>query len=217
MTVGRNGINVVRNGRTVWEPNPCGTPHHNYPETRCTEPAGHYRPDRDPHAGPLIIDGREVGAAAWDEPKESSMTDQTATQATEPDYPRLQRKVRRILAALSLADRPLTVAELIRAACHSAGNVVFTLYRLERAGWISRGTGVGGASVYGLTAEGRRYAGFVSEERQSPLGVREVRVVVRAPSDENAGQWAETIRDLVLAKYGDSMRLEVTILPGGES
>ncbi|WP_086562019.1 hypothetical protein [Streptomyces africanus] len=50
-----------------------------------------------------------------------------------------------------------------------------------------------------------------------PSGAREVRVVVRAPSDENAGQWAQTIRDLVLAEYGDSMRLEVTITPGGQA
>lgn len=50
-----------------------------------------------------------------------------------------------------------------------------------------------------------------------PTGAREVRIHVQAPSDENAGQWAETIRDLVLAEYGDSMRLEVTITPEGRS
>lgn len=48
----------------------CGLPHYDYPESTCTEPAGHYRRDRDPHAGPLIIDGRECGAVAWDEPEE---------------------------------------------------------------------------------------------------------------------------------------------------
>lgn len=48
----------------------CGQPHYDYPETLCTQPAGHYRRDRDPHAGPLIIDGRERGGAAWDEPEE---------------------------------------------------------------------------------------------------------------------------------------------------
>jgi hypothetical protein len=138
MTVGHNGINIVRNGRAVWEPNPCGTPHHDYPDTRCTEPAGHYRPDRDPHAGPLIVDGREVGAAAWDEPKgKHRMSDTAATQAAK------------------------------------------------------------------LTG--------------SPPGIREVRIQVQAPSDENAGQWAATIRDLVLAEYGDSMHLGVTILPGEQS
>lgn len=50
----------------------CGASHHRFPETLCIEPAGHYRPDRDPHAGPLIIDGRERGGAAWDEPKEAA-------------------------------------------------------------------------------------------------------------------------------------------------
>lgn len=44
-------------------------------------------------------------------------------------------------------------------------------------------------------------------------GVREVRIVVQAPTDENAGQWAETIRDLVVSEYGESMRLDVTICP----
>lgn len=47
----------------------CGVPHHLYPETLCTEPAGHYVRDRDSHAGPLIISGRERGGAAWDEPR----------------------------------------------------------------------------------------------------------------------------------------------------
>ncbi|WP_108990416.1 hypothetical protein [Streptomyces coelicoflavus] len=47
----------------------CGAPHHLYPETLCTEPAGHYVRDRDSHAGPLIISGRERGGAAWDEPR----------------------------------------------------------------------------------------------------------------------------------------------------
>lgn len=51
----------------------CGHPHHRYTESLCTEPAGHYIPDRDPHAGPLIINGRECGGLAWDEPKETLM------------------------------------------------------------------------------------------------------------------------------------------------
>jgi len=51
----------------------------------------------------------------------------------------------------------------------------------------------------------------------SGVAVREVRVVVQAPSEENADQWAATIRDLVVGEYGDSMRLEVTIHPGGEA
>lgn len=47
----------------------CGQPHHDHPESVCTEPAGHYRRERDPHAGPLIIDGRQCGGVAWDEPE----------------------------------------------------------------------------------------------------------------------------------------------------
>lgn len=47
----------------------CGLPHYQYTESTCTEPAGHYRRDVDPHAGPLIIDGQECGAVAWDEPE----------------------------------------------------------------------------------------------------------------------------------------------------
>lgn len=47
----------------------CGTPHYSYPESLCTEPAGHYVRERDPHAAPLIIDGRECGGLAWDEPE----------------------------------------------------------------------------------------------------------------------------------------------------
>ncbi|HLU97778.1 MAG TPA: hypothetical protein VKZ89_13140 [Thermobifida alba] len=58
----------------------CGASHHRYSETLCTEPAGHYRPERDPHAGPLIIDGRERGGAAWDEPKDTRMTDRPSLQ-----------------------------------------------------------------------------------------------------------------------------------------
>ncbi|MER6350601.1 hypothetical protein ABT186_01795 [Streptomyces sp. NPDC001634] len=46
----------------------CGLPHYDHPETLCTEPAGHYKPGWDPHAGPLIIDGRHCGGVAWDEP-----------------------------------------------------------------------------------------------------------------------------------------------------
>ena len=58
----------------------CGASHHRFPETLCIEPAGHYRPDRDPHAGPLIIDGRERGGAAWDEPKDTRMTDRPSLE-----------------------------------------------------------------------------------------------------------------------------------------
>lgn len=49
-------------------PGQCGARHYQYPDTVCTEPAGHYQRTVDPHAGPLVIDGRERGGAAWDEP-----------------------------------------------------------------------------------------------------------------------------------------------------
>lgn len=49
-------------------PDLCGQPHHRHTESICTEPAGHYVRERDPHAGPLIIDGRKCGGVAWDEP-----------------------------------------------------------------------------------------------------------------------------------------------------
>lgn len=65
------------------------------------------------------------------------------------------------------------------------------------------------------TTANERIVGEVATAGQRTPGVREVRIRVQAPSGENAGQWAETIRDLVLAEYGDSMRLEVTILPEG--
>lgn len=48
----------------------CGAPHYDYPKSRCTEPPGHYRREWDCHAAPLIINGRECGAVAWDEPEE---------------------------------------------------------------------------------------------------------------------------------------------------
>lgn len=47
---------------------PCGLPHHDHPDTVCTQPAGHYQPGQNPHAGPLIIGGQVCGGTAWDEP-----------------------------------------------------------------------------------------------------------------------------------------------------
>lgn len=38
-------------------------------------------------------------------------------------------------------------------------------------------------------------------------------VTVTAPTQENAGQWAATIRDLIAAEHGDEMRLDMTISP----
>ncbi|MCM8552265.1 hypothetical protein [Streptomyces sp. STCH 565 A] len=62
----------------------CGAPHHDHPDTLCTQPADHYRRDRDPHGGPLIIDGRECGGAAWDEPQETPMTEETGPEQCPP-------------------------------------------------------------------------------------------------------------------------------------
>jgi hypothetical protein len=44
-------------------------------------------------------------------------------------------------------------------------------------------------------------------------GLQEVLIRVHAPTDENAAQWAQTIRDLVVAEHGQDMRLTVTITP----
>lgn len=46
---------------------------------------------------------------------------------------------------------------------------------------------------------------------------REVRIRVSAPTEENAGQWAQTIADLVVAEYGQEMRLDITISTPGPS
>lgn len=48
----------------------CGLPHYQHTESLCTQPADHYQRDRDPHAGPLIINGHHCGGLAWDEPEE---------------------------------------------------------------------------------------------------------------------------------------------------
>ena len=62
----------------------CGTPHYDYSESLCTEPAGHYIRDRDPHAAPLIIDGRQCGGLAWDEP-EPPVTDRHTVNTITSD------------------------------------------------------------------------------------------------------------------------------------
>jgi hypothetical protein len=41
---------------------PCNLPHHDFPESTCTQPAAH----TGPHGSPLIINGRQCGAVAWD-------------------------------------------------------------------------------------------------------------------------------------------------------
>ncbi len=78
----------------------------------------------------------------------------------------LQREVRRILAALDLANRPLTTAELIRATCHTPGTVAFTLHRLERAGWITRSSPLSRPATYQLTDHGRHHASLKRQEQQ---------------------------------------------------
>lgn len=42
--------------------------------------------------------------------------------------------------------------------------------------------------------------------------VREVLIRVTAPTGENAGQWAQTIADLVAAEHGQQMRLDIEII-----
>jgi hypothetical protein len=74
----------------------CVARHHHYPDTLCTEPAGHYVRDRDPHAGPLIIDGRERGSAAWDEPEEQPVTDRkTASTINDAELDQLYERLER--------------------------------------------------------------------------------------------------------------------------
>ena len=84
----------------------CGTPHYRYPETLCTEPAHHYIPDRDPHAGPLIINSREIGGAAWDEPKEQHMSDRhTVDSITSDALDQLYAELDRLTAELTDYDK----------------------------------------------------------------------------------------------------------------
>lgn len=52
--------------------NECGARHHDHTQTVCTEPFGHYRPGVDPHAGPLVVNGKEIGRASWDQPIHAS-------------------------------------------------------------------------------------------------------------------------------------------------
>ncbi|MFI8942699.1 hypothetical protein [Streptomyces syringium] len=48
-------------------------------------------------------------------------------------------------------------------------------------------------------------------ERAAPRGQTTLTINVAAPNQNNADRWAEGIRDLVNAEFGDSMRLEITI------
>ena len=63
-----------------------------------------------------------------------------------------------------------------------------------------------------VEAQMRMEAATQATELGEPAaGVREVRIRVQAPTDENAAQWADTIRDLVIAEHGQDMRLDVTV------
>jgi hypothetical protein len=62
----------------------CGARHYQHPDTVCTEPGGHYQRATDPHAGPLILDGRECGRVAWDEPAVEAQPAQPQTGEAEP-------------------------------------------------------------------------------------------------------------------------------------
>jgi hypothetical protein len=110
---------------------PCGAPHHLYPDTLCTEPAGHYRRDRDPHAGPLIVGGRERGGAAWDEPKERRMSDRhTADTITDDALDALYEQLD--AAEASEAQQQLaTVREAFAAATTRAARAQAALDRVR--------------------------------------------------------------------------------------
>lgn len=61
------------------------------------------------------------------------------------------------------------------------------------------------------------YRAWLDRSKEGQAGVREVRIRVSAPTGENAGQWAQTIADLVVAEHGQEMRLDITISTPGPS
>lgn len=81
---------------------------------------------------------------------------------------RLQRKIRRILAALDLADRPITAAELTAVTCYGSVTIYPALHRLLSAGWIELTGGPRGVAAYELTEHGRVAAGLTREEQPGP-------------------------------------------------
>lgn len=144
------------------------------------------------------------------------MTDQTATGATQLDK---KRRYLRPVQATIISDDPdgvhLSVYEwLPMFEAWATGPALCG--ESMRQGPLPKGTEVTCGRCLDWQPE---YEQVLATQhlRAAGMAMREVRVVVQAPSEENADQWAETIRDLVLAEYGDSMRLEVTILPGGRS
>lgn len=72
---------------------------------------------------------------------------------------RLQRKIRRILAAIHTAQRPLTGLELADVTCHGPGTLYPALDRLMEAGWIER-RAVAGGHLYEITDTGLAAAGL---------------------------------------------------------
>lgn len=141
------------------------------------------------------------------------MTDQTATGATQLDNPQADALSaewhRRHQRLKDLTEGPNAQVAIVE---HVRGELIGLRAALGilLGGQVQDGT----ADLLGWAyyQEWRR-----RQEGRTDSGVREVRIVVEAPSEENAGQWAATIRDLVVSEYGDSMRLEATILPGGGS
>jgi DNA-binding PadR family transcriptional regulator len=81
---------------------------------------------------------------------------------------RLQRKIRRILGALDLADRPITATDLARVTCYGPATIYPALDRLLRAGWIELTGGPRGVAAYELTEHGRTSAGLTRERQPGP-------------------------------------------------
>lgn len=71
---------------------------------------------------------------------------------------RLTRKIRRILMALDVAERPLSGADLGRVTCYRPGTIYPAIARLEEATWIEREDGT--PTRYHLTPVGRSGAGL---------------------------------------------------------
>jgi DNA-binding PadR family transcriptional regulator len=81
---------------------------------------------------------------------------------------RLQRKIRRILATLDLADRPVTAQDLQRVTCYGPATIYPALHRLLAAGWIECVGGPRGVAAYELTARGRKATGLLRQRQPGP-------------------------------------------------
>jgi hypothetical protein len=145
------------------------------------------------------------------------MTDQTATEATDVVADALAAEWHR---------RHQRLEELTKSKGPEAQVAIVEHVRGELVGLRGALGVVLGGEVQGGTADLLGWAYYQEwrarqegrvEERQATPGVRDVRIVVQAPTDENAVQWAETIRDLVVAEHGQDMRLDVTISRGREA